>query len=156
MEKPNIDDLLSAEDSNQSVIALDEYLGELSNYGEQMERLSEPQWRFYINQNLEREVNNGGFEQFFFNSSGDFAHETVESLRAIGAEHTAALVSEAISEFPESSVPKATATRRALMLELWPDSANSKCAQLDDLFFEYQDNLNSLNLAFVAAHRSEF
>ena len=34
---------------------------------------------------LETEVNNGGFDQYFFNTSGDYATDTVESLRRIGS-----------------------------------------------------------------------
>lgn len=45
---------------------------------------------------LDSEVNNGGFYQFFTNSSGQVAHETLEDLRLIGAEEHAVLVETAI------------------------------------------------------------
>ena len=44
---------------------------------------------------LEAEVNNGGFDQFFFNSGGDLAFYAPTALRAIGAERMADLAQEA-------------------------------------------------------------
>src|SRR5262245_10548228 len=46
---------------------------------------------------LEAEVNNGGFNQFFWNSSGRFAREAVEGWKRIGAEQQAELTEEAIA-----------------------------------------------------------
>ena len=40
---------------------------------------------------LEAEVNNGGFEQYFINSSGGHAAKIAESLEAIGAVQAAAI-----------------------------------------------------------------
>lgn len=45
---------------------------------------------------IEREVNNGGFNQFFVNSSREFAPYAVESLKVIGCPQTAGLCQEAI------------------------------------------------------------
>ena len=42
------------------------------------------------------EVDNGGFDQFFANSSGDRAEETLAALRAIGATSSAASISTII------------------------------------------------------------
>ena len=46
-----------------SIIEFDNYIGELCDYGNSIESLNESQKLFYLNQNLEREVNNGGFYQ---------------------------------------------------------------------------------------------
>jgi hypothetical protein len=35
--------------------------------------------------NLEAEINNGGFDQYFFNSTGDRTAETIRALELIGA-----------------------------------------------------------------------
>ena len=45
---------------------------------------------------IEREVNNGGFNQFFVNSSGDFAPYIVDSFNLIGCPQTAQLCQAAI------------------------------------------------------------
>lgn len=69
----NIDDLLHMENTNAAIIELDNHISELCNYGENLENLNDPQKNFFLNQNFEREINNGGFSQFYYNSSGDYA-----------------------------------------------------------------------------------
>src|SRR5262245_55698170 len=49
---------------------------------------------------FETQVENGGVDQFFFNSTGDRAIETLEALRAIGADDSARLVEAAVALFP--------------------------------------------------------
>jgi hypothetical protein len=120
-----------------------------------MNALTEPQKNFYHNQNLEREINNGGFSQYFVNSSGDFAHETVKSLRAIGANHTADILQAAIDEFPNKKVPRDRDERTELVRQI-EEIANEKWEDLDQKFFEYKDDLNSLNIEYVKKHRTEF
>jgi hypothetical protein len=46
---------------------------------------------------LQREVNNGGYHQFFANSSGRFAPVIVDCLRRIGCETTAAITERAVA-----------------------------------------------------------
>src|SRR6185436_19730334 len=129
-DKPNIDFLITAFDINNSIIELDNYIGELCSWGDALGKLTEPQKHFYFNQNLEREVNNGGFSQFFFNSSGNFTHETVVSLNAIGANKTAKILQEAIDQFPLSKVPIDQEERREL-LEKIESEADPIWSELD-------------------------
>ncbi len=49
---------------------------------------------------LEREVNNGGFSQYFSNTQGRQAPDLAEALRKIGAPKTADLVQRAFTVFP--------------------------------------------------------
>jgi hypothetical protein len=102
----NLDELLNSEDSNGSIIELDNFIGELCDYGDDFSKLTDQQKLFYLNQNLEREINNGGFNQYFCNSSGDNTHETIISLKAIGADKTAEILQRAIDQFPNKTVPK--------------------------------------------------
>jgi hypothetical protein len=46
---------------------------------------------------LERQVNNGGYSQFFFNSSNEYAGVAEEALRAIGCPKTAQITRDAVS-----------------------------------------------------------
>ena len=49
---------------------------------------------------LEGEVNNGGFDQFFYNSAGNNTADTILALQAIGAARTADIVKRAAAMFP--------------------------------------------------------
>lgn len=73
---------------------------------------------------LEMEVNNGGFDQFFFNSSGDRTADTIEALEAIGAQHTASIVKSAASRFP-GGMPSVDRNERQEQLEKLSPDANA-------------------------------
>lgn len=155
MEKINIDKLLTSDNKNDSIIALDNFISDLCDYGDSVDKLTDPQKQFFYNQSLEREINNGGFNQYFVNSSGDFAHETISSLKAIGANKTADILQEAINQFPDKKVPKDRDTRIETVEQI-QDNAQEVWEGLDQIFFEYQDDLNSLNLDFVKKHKDNF
>ena len=61
---PNLENLLNSDNSNSSIIELDNFIGGLGSYGGEYDTLTVPRRLFYLNQNLEREVNNGGFNQY--------------------------------------------------------------------------------------------
>jgi len=67
------------------------------------------------------EVNNGGFNQYFFNSAGDDAASTLEILKRIDAVETAKLLEDAISRFPDSTVPPERETRQEILEEIDPE-----------------------------------
>ena len=151
----NLDGLLSSQNLNDSVIELDNFISELCEWGENMDALTDAQTNFYYNQNLEREINNGGFNQYFVNSSGDFAHETINSLGTIGANHTADILQSAIDQFPNKKVPRDRDERIDLVGQI-EETVNEKWEELDQKFFEYKDDLTSLNIEYVKKHRTEF
>ena len=104
------------------------------------------------------EVNNGGFSQYFFNSSGNFGNEIVASFEKIGAIKTAEICKKAISIFP-NDVPTDWGKRQEF---LTPDDEKdeerieeffNKC---DDAFFEYEDDLSELNYQFIINNKESF
>lgn len=67
---------------------------------------------------LDDEVNNGGFDQYFSNSSGDFAAEIVPALHAIGAKRFEDITAPAVALFPGGTPPRDRATRNAALEKL--------------------------------------
>lgn len=151
----NLDSLLTSDDNGNSIIELDVFIIEGCSYGENLENLTQPQKDFFFNQTLEREINNGGFNQYFYNSSGTFAHQTVESLKAIGATATATVLQRAINEFPDSSVPE-DESKRWKVLEEIQEAADLVWERLDNEFLEYREDLTTLNLNYVKRHKADF
>ncbi len=154
-KKLDLEKLLSSDDINGSIIELDNFIGELCSYGDDMDKLTEEQKLFYYNQCLEREINNGGFNQYFFNSSGDFAHLTVQSLLTIGANKTADILQNAINQFPDKTAPQ-DRTERQNILEQIEETADPIWEELDQKFFAYEDDLNTLNIEFVRKYKDKF
>ena len=65
---------------------------------------------------LVSELNNGGLDQYFWNSSGDFASDTIDDLRRIGQDPAADVLQRASRKlFGDSEVPRETAARRIAM-----------------------------------------
>ena len=155
LKKTNINDLLSAENINDSIIKVDEYISELCSWGDDIDKLSTVQKNFWYNQNLEREINNGGFNQYFFNSSGDFAHETIHSLNEIKAFKTVDILKEAMALFPGGEVPADRRKRQELLVDI-QDNAEQKWNELDQAFYCYEDDLNNLNMEYLRENKDKF
>ena len=153
--KIDIETILKIEDETIAITELDSMLSIISNHGQEIDRLTESQKIVLIVENLEREINNGGFNQFFFNSGGQFAHETITALRTIKAFKTADIVSKSISAWPNQKVPKDWSERQELVDEI-SDQADIVWNECDKEFYKYQDNIVKLLLAYVKSNKSDF
>ncbi|MBX3414053.1 MAG: DMP19 family protein [Pirellulales bacterium] len=118
------------------------------------EQLTRPEQVFFGVWELEAEVNNGGFDQYFYNSSGDHAFAIVDVLNEINAHQAAAIVRQAISVFNGGMFSRESAKRQEQLLALSED-AEEEFDSLDEEFFEYPDNLTELLYAYVRQHQSE-
>ena len=97
---------------------------------------------------LEAEINNGGFDQFFFNEAGDRAIQTIDALEAIGAHRTATIVRGACARFPEGTPPTDQDQRQGQLLE--SVSPEGDAFEADDAaFLEYEDDLAGLLAAYL-------
>jgi hypothetical protein len=116
--------------------------------------LSDAERVFLCVWNLEAEINNGGFAQFFDNSAGDHATETPAALRRVGATEMAALVERAMTPFGPSG-PPADRDERWKAIAALPESARESWSDLDGAFYELPSAEAGLR-EFVAAHRADF
>lgn len=99
---------------------------------------------------LEAEVNNGGFYQYYSNSAGDLAADTPAALEAIGAMQTAVIVKGANGLFPGG--PPEDRDARCDMLDALDDNLFE---QFDTAFLRYDENLSQLLYDFVQRNRGE-
>jgi hypothetical protein len=92
---------------------------------------------------------------YFFNSSGDYAHETLNALKQIKAPKMASMLEEAIKIFPSSPVPKDIEKRRRLMEEI-PESINNKWINLENEFYTYPEHLAGLVIQYIQDNIDKF
>lgn len=150
-----IDKVLSIEDETEKVIEIGQLLWDKSKNDDNFESLNlEEKTVLYIEM-LEGQVNNGGFDQYFFNSSGDYAHETLEALERINAPQMRSILDEAIKSFPITPVPKDTEKRRKYMDDL-PESVIDSWERLDNKFYEYPESLAGLVIEYVKENKKSF
>ena len=151
----DINKVLQNPNHEESIFEINSFLNAKCDYGSKIERLNPSQKTFLLIENLEREVNNGGFDQFYFNSSGDFANETISALREIEAFKTAEIVRKANSEFKKGNVPK-NQTERQNEQEIVREKAIETWNKCDEQFYRYEDDISSLLIKFVRNHKQDF
>ena len=98
---------------------------------------------------LEAEVNNGGFHQFFFNSSGELVPQTLHALTEIGAPITRRLLQRAVAiAFPGGYPAEANEVADALADF---DAVAEALEPLDEAFLRYDEPLTDLVNAYLSS-----
>lgn len=133
---------------NSFVIAMNGWLSRKCNYGENISVLTPEEKTVYIIDSFQSEVNNGGFSQYLFNSSGTFVGKLAASLSAIGANRTIEIYKKALEKLPHE-LPADDGRRNALLEELITEDISEVFASCDRQFFEYPDNLDELIYQFI-------
>lgn len=107
--------------------------------------------------NFQTELNNGGLHQYLLNSSGDFARETPEVFRRIGADGAARILDEAIALFGPAGPPANREARVAALLG-FPKTVEDRVEALSNEFYDAEDrglSLADLFDALVISHRDK-
>lgn len=104
------------------------------SYLQSLEEVRPELGRLYAAHLCQSEVCNGGFEQFFFDSSGILAPEAVEGFEAIGQESIALLVKGALEKFGEP-YPRERFDRVAILDDMDEETAETLTA-LEENFFD--------------------
>lgn len=105
---------------------------------------------------LYREVNNGGFDQFFFNDAGKLAPDALYILKIIGADKTADILQQAMSIFPDGIVPVDQKIRREFMCDSLTSEQQVLLSELDAKFYEQSEPVENLINKYIKEHPQEF
>lgn len=106
---------------------------------------------------LEGEVNNGGFNQFYFNSSGNFSELIPDAFKLIGANRFSDLVTRANTTY-KLEYEKITAYQDGTLEGFSKSYENNPLDVYDDEFYELykEENLNDLQIKYIRLHKSDF
>jgi hypothetical protein len=99
---------------------------------------------------LEREVDNGGYGQFFVNSSREYAPIIVEALRRIGCPKTAEITQKALN-----IVQQIPMTPEEIEDGTWEENKERQEAlnECDNLYFQRQESIEDRLFSFIKANR---
>jgi hypothetical protein len=140
-------------------IALDANIGFILLDKEERKGLSAfttPERHVYAVQGMTREVNNGGFEQFFFNSSGELAFDLVPALEAIGSRENLSIAQRALERFGKPG-SLAEETRHAHLEKLVENAGEEGVwHDLEDEFYENPEDLEKMTLNYIARNLAAF
>jgi uncharacterized protein DUF4375 len=105
---------------------------------------------------LEGEVNNGGFNQYYYNSSGQFAKLTPEALRLVGANKFADLVARA-NQMYEDQKAQIKKNQDGTMKGFSESYENNPLNALDAEFYHLYkvENLQQIQIDFIRKHKKE-
>lgn len=106
---------------------------------------------------LQAEVNNGGFNQFYYNSSGQFSEMALIGLKLINAEKFADLLERAnklYSEIANDLKEKDDGTIKSFS----ESYENNPLNKLDDEFYDLEEteSLDSIQIKYIRENKTQF
>lgn len=152
----NIDEIFQLTDKNSFVVALNFWLNKKSNYGEDIKKLSKPEMCVFVVNLFLDETNNGGFEQFLFNSSGTFFGDLLFSLDEVGMKNISDFYRNTLSIFP-AVLPKDEDERDSILFNLCNEELSNKLAECDKkLYLISSDEIENIIFKYVQEHKQDF
>jgi hypothetical protein len=118
--------------------------------------LNHPEKTYYAVKCLVGDVYNGGFEQYFFNTSGDLYCYAIDGLHELGAENSVNLLLKAKEVlFGSAPVPIDQLSRRSIMITLADDSGPTfeNLSLLDAEFWKDPDQLAEKCEGYARRHK---
>ena len=103
---------------------------------------------------MEREVNNGGFEQFFLNSSNEYVPVLVSALKRIGAAKTAEIADRAGTIL--GAAPDWLSERYEAAVSAAEESARAELSACDDAYYASGEAVADMLFAFIKANKADF
>jgi hypothetical protein len=110
----------------------------------------------YLTWVVEGEVNNGGFNQYYYNTDGQFASEAVDAFEYFGATQHAALMREANAVRLAEARPMQKFKDEATLQAFSESYKHSKLGPLDERFLKLTEDLSRLRIARVRQAPEEF
>jgi hypothetical protein len=130
------------------VLAFEQALGRKPD-----DRLTEPERVVLAVEAMEREVNNGGYEQFFGNLSREFTGFIVRALELIGCPKCAAITGDAIAvlELPAGYDHR---TVEQTIVDL-PDDRRAKLGECDSRYYDNDEPIADALFTYIEQHQHE-
>ena len=116
-----------------------------------MAHLSQPELDVLAVEALEREVNNGGYGQFFLNSSNEYVHLVVDALKRIGCPVTASITERAIAALPKGTA-MSPENLEAVMKDA-DDDRDEELQRCDEAYYSSGENIANRLLEYLLANR---
>jgi hypothetical protein len=151
----SVDEIIELESEyriDSLVLAIEEALYEKAeNIG--TDKLTDIEKIILAIEGLEREVNNGGYHQFFVNASVEFAPIIVDSLEAIGCPKTAGITSNAIDALGISKPVTIEKIEEVIYDE--DEERDEKLDECDGLYFEYEEPIADRLFTFIKMNKDK-
>lgn len=105
---------------------------------------------------VEAEVNNGGFNQYFWNPSGEFQNEALAGYKLIGALEHEKLVAEAVKLNKEIQAAQEKYKRAGTLKAFSESYKENPLNELDDRFYDLKEDATALRIKFIRQNKELF
>lgn len=151
--KITVSDILNNKTGQDAIIDIDNLLSPI--FHSKPEILTKEEKVVVLIEELEREINNGGFNQFFSNSTGNYYSRILSSLKKIGSVNFYSILQRSSEPFPNASVPTGRKKRQAILEEI-KDKAEEFWEELDQEFYKYEEDIYGLLITFIKNNIEKF
>ena len=154
----DIRDIWDITDVSQFLGAMNGWICKKCHYGSHLELLSDQEQTFFFTIQLQAEVDNGGFIQYFHNAYDITPAYLVPSFIAIKAEKTAAICKKALDALGDN-IPSGQMEREEFLERVVTDEVGNILCECDDEFYDVTDkseNLDLLNYQFILKNKLYF
>lgn len=155
-------DILKSIPDDRLEMAIIDYITDIrlkENYKEEYhitKTLSKGMQYIYITWELDGEVNNGGFIQYFYNSSGVFAGDLIEALHNIKAFKTEKIAAEAITVYNKERTLHEKVKKDGSIESFISSYGESELGRLDELFYKSGEDLSILRISYIRSNPEQF
>jgi hypothetical protein len=105
---------------------------------------------------VEAEVNNGGFNQYFWNSAGQFRKEALEGYKILGATEHADLMDQAIKIYDQEAGRLQKFKEKGTVAAFSESYKDDPLKQCDDKFYKIKTDVSALRVKFIREHSELF
>lgn len=147
-----IKEIINSKQGESAVIAIDEIICEV--FQNDPKSLTEEEFNFFLVEVLEKEINSGGFNKYFYYESGNYVFETIQALDELGSVYFLRILKEALDVFDGAYTKDEI--ERSNVIDDKEDEFNPIWDKLDNEFYKYEENIHQLLLDFVTENIHSF
>ncbi len=148
--------IISRTDQSQLVCDLYDVICTKCENGEKIDELNGIERYFYLAKTFDIIMNAGGISEFYKNSVGNFANETVDVLLELGLDVLALILDKGNSIFRNGIVPENEEERLLQMHEVDENDIMWLFDNLDYEYSMYHEDLDNVCLEYVITHKEAF
>lgn len=105
---------------------------------------------------VEAEVYNGGFNQYFWNSSGEFRTEALEGYKLIGAVDHEKLMADALRVYSSVEGKLKEQQAKGTLAAFSESYKDNPLTKLDDQFYALKEDVSAMRVKFIREHADMF
>jgi hypothetical protein len=151
--------ILHKKTGQNAIIEIGELLAPI--FYKNFKKLSLPERNIVCIFELERDVNNDGFDGYFNNIPGNYTKETLNALKIIGSKTFLKIFENAIKRFPNEIIPVDRFERQEIIIEFEKkyddvDNYEGLWNDLDNEFYKYEEDIYSLMIDYIKNNIKDF